>query len=129
MQWLLHGSTTSGLAEALATREHTVHPMSELNLPADAAPSEILAAAEARQWDIVTTDKDLATAPYERKQPFGRTIVHLQLQGGDAEQKDAIGRLFDRYRRLSPRRLYTVTATRVKIRQLPAPGGVPTEPA
>ena len=32
---------------------------------------------------------------------------------------DAIDRLFARYKRLSPRRLYTVTATRVKIRQLP----------
>jgi hypothetical protein len=45
--------------------------------------------------------------------------VFLQLEGGDVEQDDAIDRLFARYKRLSPGRMYTVTGTRVKIRQLP----------
>jgi hypothetical protein len=30
-----------------------------------------------------------------------------------------VDRLFDRYKRLSPGRLYTVTGSRVKVRQLP----------
>jgi hypothetical protein len=46
-------------------------------------------------------------------------MVYLQLDGGDVEQDDAIDRLFKRYKRLSPGRLYTVTAARVKVRQLP----------
>ena len=51
--------------------------------------------------------------------PFGRSIVYLQLEGGDVEQDDAVDRLFERYKRLTPGRLYTVTGSRVKIRQLP----------
>ncbi len=93
--------------------------MAELGLSPDAAPSDIFKAAQKKQWDILTTDGALADAPFAQKQPFNRTIVHLHLEGGDVEQDDAIDRLFERYKRLSPRRLYTVTPTRVKIRQLP----------
>jgi hypothetical protein len=46
--------------------------------------------------------------------------VFLQLPGADVEQDDAIDRLFTRYKRLTPGRLYTVTETRVKVRQLPS---------
>ena len=42
--------------------------------------------------------------------------MYLQLEGGDVEQDDAIDRLFARYKRLTPGRLYTVTASRVKVR-------------
>ena len=48
-----------------------------------------------------------------------RVVVYLQLEGGDVEQDDAIDRLFKRYKRLTPGRLYTVTGSRVKVRQLP----------
>ena len=51
--------------------------------------------------------------------PFGRSVVYLHLEGGDVEQDDAVTRLFERYKRLTPGRLYTVTASRVKVRQLP----------
>jgi hypothetical protein len=43
------------------------------------------------------------------------------------EQDDAITRLFERYKRLTPGRLYTVTGSRVKIRQLPAGGRSPRD--
>jgi hypothetical protein len=46
-------------------------------------------------------------------------MVHLNVEGGDVEQDDAIDRLFTRYKRLAPGRLYTVTGARVKVRQLP----------
>jgi hypothetical protein len=62
-------------------------------------------------------------APFELGVPFGRSIVFLQLEGGDVEQDDAIDRLFKRYKRLSPGRLYTVTTSRVKVRQLPTRNG------
>jgi hypothetical protein len=61
----------------------------------------------------------MAEAPFLLEQAFGRSLVYLQLEGGDVEQDDAIDRLFDRYKRLTPGRLYTVTGSRVKIRQLP----------
>ena len=110
---------TPAVADALKRHEHQVHQIGEADLAADAAPTEILKAAQKKQWDILTTDAALADAPFGENAPFNRTIVHLHLEGGDIEQDDAIDRLFERYKRLSPRRLYTVTPTRVKIRQLP----------
>jgi len=119
MQWLLFGPMTPAVGEALKRHKHHVHETAELELSPDALASDILKAAQKKQWDILTTDVTLAEAPFAQKQPFSRTVVHLHLQGGDVEQDDAIDRLFERYKRLSPRRLYTVTPTRVKIRQLP----------
>lgn len=120
MQWLIHGPKTTGaVAEALKRHQDKVHAASELELAADAPLLEVLKAAQAKQWDVVTTDQDLAHTPFEAQFPFSRCIVYLQLEGGDVEQDDAIDRLYERYKRLSPRRLYTVTGSRVKIRQLP----------
>jgi hypothetical protein len=119
MQWLLHGPMTPAVGEALKRHEHQVHAPSELDLQPDAPAEAVLKAAAKKQWDIMTTDAKLAESLFENNQPFSRTIVFLQLTGGDVEQDDAIDRLFDRYKRLSPKRLYTVTGSRVKIRQLP----------
>ncbi len=119
MQWLLHGTLTSAVAEAMVRHEHKVHKPEELGLPAEAILPEVLKAAEDRQWDIISNDPSMARDIFEAQLRFSRTIVFLQLQGGDVEQDDAVDRLFDRYRRLSPRRLYTVTESRVKVRQLP----------
>ncbi len=89
------------------------------------APAEVdawLAAAKKAQLDVMTADPAMASVPFaEGATPFNRTIVFLQLAGGDVEQDDAIDRLFTRYKRLAPGRLYTVTEKRVKIRQLPQP--------
>src|SRR5215468_719135 len=109
MQWLLHGTMTSAVAEALERHEHQVHNAAELQLAPDVVPADILKSAQKKQWDILTTDSALADAPFTQNIPFNRTIVHLHLEGGDVEQDDAIDRLFERYKRLSPRRLYTVT--------------------
>ena len=119
MQWLLHGPMTGAVGEALKRHEHQVHELKELDLPSDVPHSDILKFAQKKQWEILTTDPALADAPFAQNIPFNRTIVHLHLEGGDVEQDDAIDRLFQRYKRLAPRRLYTVTPTRVKIRQLP----------
>lgn len=83
-------------------------------------PSELLKFAHQKQLDLMSTDSGLVHLPFEREGVvFGRSIVFLQLEGGEVEQDDAIERLFQRYKRLTPGRLYTVTGTRVKIRQLP----------
>ena len=120
MRWLLHGNLTPAVGEALKRHEHTVFPLAELGTPETATPGEIARAARAKQWDVVTDDSNLVNAVYDDDIWFNRSIVFLQLTGGDVEQDDAVDRLFQRYKRLTPGRLYTVTETRVKIRQLPS---------
>jgi hypothetical protein len=115
----MHGPMTSAVAEALVRHGHVAKTMSDLNLPPEASVEDVLKIASAAQLDIVTTDGALVAAPFELGIAFPRSIVYLQLEGGDVEQDDAIDRLFERYKRLTPGRLYTVTGSRVKIRQLP----------
>ena len=120
MQWLLHGNVTAAAADALVRHEQKVHHLTELSVAEDSAPRDLLKAAQTKQWDVFTTDAALVHAIYDQEIWFNRSIVFLQLAGGDVEQDDAVDRLFKRYKRLTPGRLYTVTETRVKIRQLPA---------
>ena len=120
MRWLLHGNLTPAVADALRRHEHSVFPMAELGTPDGATPGEIVRAAQTRQWDIVTSDATVVNTVFDDDIWFNRSIVFLQLSGGDVEQDDAIDRLFQRYKRLTPGRLYTVTETRVKVRQLPS---------
>jgi hypothetical protein len=122
MQWLLHGplsSDPSAVANALVRHEHKIHRPAELELTAESPVEDILKAASAKQWDVITTESALALAPFSQHKWFGRCIVFLQLTGGDVELDDAIDRLFERYPRLGAGRLYTVTTSRVKVRQLP----------
>ena len=118
MRWLLHGTLTPAVKDALVRHGHVASTPTDLQIESS-DPDEALKQAHSRQLDVITADSNLANAPFERGVNFGRTIVFLQLLGGDVEQDDAIDRLFERYKRLSPGRLYTVTATRVKVRQLP----------
>lgn len=120
MRWLLHGNLTPAVGEALRRHEHVVFPMAELGTTEGATSGEIVRAAQSKQWDIVTTDAELINGVFDDDIWFNRSIVFLQLAGADVEQDDAIDRLFQRYKRLTPGRLYTVTETRVKIRQLPS---------
>src|SRR5688500_3633089 len=120
MQWLLHGNLTPAVRGALARHGHAAHALDELGDAAAAAPAELVRAAQGRQWDVMTTDAALVNTVFDEKIWFNRSIVFLQLEGGDVEQDDAIDRLFERYKRLTPGRLYTVTGSRVKIRQLPS---------
>ncbi len=119
MRWLLHGPMTAAVAEALVRHGHSAKNMIELGLPPEADPANVLQAAEAAQLDILTTDAILPDAVFKLDVWLKRSMVYLQLDGGDVEQDDAVDRLFERYPRLTPGRLYTVTGSRVKIRQLP----------
>jgi len=110
---------TSAVAEALVRHGHSAQNMTELGLPPEADPAVVLKTADAAQLDILTTDASLSAAVFAMDIWLKRSMVYLQLDGGDVEQDDAVDRLFTRYERLTPGRLYTVTGSRVKVRQLP----------
>ena len=123
MRLLLHGKLTPAVADALRTRGDTVRQLTDVGLAAESDPDDVLKAAHKDQAEILTTESALATALFDREDAapkFNRSIVYFQLEGGDVEQDDAVTRLFERYKRLTPGRLYTVTASRVKVRQLPS---------
>jgi hypothetical protein len=119
MRWLLHGLISTAVSEALKRHEHTAVDMVTAGLPPAADPVTVLDAARKGQLDVLTTDDALVLAASRLEKPLNRSVVYLQLAGGEVEQDDAIDRLFTRYKRLTPNRLYTVTESRVKIRQLP----------
>src|SRR3954463_11368120 len=123
MRWLVPGNIPPAAINALLRHEQQAQTPQEVGLAPDAPPAEGFKTARKLQLEVITADGALADAPYEPETefvaPHDRVIVYLQLEGGDVEQDDAIDRLFTRYKRLSPGRLYTVTGTRVKVRQLP----------
>jgi hypothetical protein len=119
MQWLLHAPLP---AQMLIDLGHKAHLPEELSLPVGATPQDVLTAAHAKQWDVISTDAELAKSALSRQTPFNRCMVYLQLSGGVEELREGVNRLFSRYPRLTPQRLYTVTASRVKVRQLPRSG-------
>ncbi len=119
MRWLLHGNMSPAVREAIVRHGDTATLASEAELAQDATAEDVFTVAHAKQLDLMTIDATLAQYPFEHPVKFNRSLVFLQLEGGDVEQDDAIDRLFERYKRMSPGRLYTVTASRVKVRQLP----------
>ena len=119
MRFLTIGKLSGSVAEALKRHEHEAVTPEQAGIDPAADGPTIIRAAQKAQLEILTADAALAGAAHEHDLYFPRTIVFLQLAGGEVEQDDAVDRLFKRYRRLTPRRLYTVTETRVKIRQLP----------
>jgi hypothetical protein len=120
MRWLLHGNLTPAVAEALKQRGDSVVDSAAVGVTPESPHAEVLKAAHKAQLDVMTSEPKMAEASFAEDAPaFGRSIVYLQLEGGDVEQDDAVTRLFERYKRLTPGRLYTVTGSRVKIRQLP----------
>lgn len=119
MKWLVVGNLSPAVSEALVRHGHSAYTLEQAAIAADASASEIFAAAHQKQLDVLTNLPELANHLFEQPQKFIRTLVYLQLKGEEVEQDDAIDRLFERYKRLSTGRLYTVTETRVKVRQLP----------
>jgi hypothetical protein len=120
MRWVLIGNLAPAVSEALVRHEQKPFAFAELGVAEGASPREILKAAQSKQFDVFTADDALVNAIFDEKIWFNRVVVYLQLEGGDVEQDDAVDRLFQRYKRLTPGRLYTVTGSRVKVRQLPS---------
>ena len=119
MRWVLHGNLSSAVRDALVRHEQKPVALAELGLTPEAGPFELFKTAQTKQLDVFTSDSALVNALFDEKIYFNRVVVFLQLEGGEVEQDDAVDRLFERYKRLTPGRLYTVTGSRVKVRQLP----------
>lgn len=118
MRWLAHGTLTPAVTEALVRHGHHVTRAEEV-FAEPKSSAEVLEYAKIKQLEVITNDPLLARAPFEEGLGFGGVIVFLQLSGEDVEQDDAVDRLFERYKRLTRGRLYTLTASRAKVRQLP----------
>jgi hypothetical protein len=114
MRWLLHGLLHPSVGDALRRHEQTA-TIAEAAL----SPLEIFEFARKQQFEIITADASLTDALFAGETAFPRLIVHLNVEPGEVEQDDAVDRLFARYKRMTAGHLYTVTASRVKVRQLP----------
>jgi hypothetical protein len=136
MRFLIHGTIAPEIAPTLEAHGHKAHMINELDdspnstEPSGSAagsagsagvadPAELLATLARRQWFLLTTDADLVHKIFEQKIASTSIIILLINAPDAATQSAAIDRLFERYKRLTPKRLYTVTPNRVKIRQLP----------
>jgi hypothetical protein len=129
VRWLVIGDVTAAATDALRRFGHDAVTPESIGLPGDANAAVIFAAATKAQVDVLTADAGLARTALDGTAPFGRAIALLAVGPGDVEQDDAIDRLFARYKRPGLRRLYTVTASRVKVRQLPGAQKTPREKA
>jgi hypothetical protein len=120
VRFLVIGNMTAAATTALVRHGHGVVAAETLGIAADATAADILALANKHQLDVLTGDAAVARAPFDAAAgKFGRSIVLLGVAIGEVEQNDAIDRLFTRYPRLANGQLYVVTASRVKVRQLP----------
>lgn len=127
MHFFVHGAVSADAQEALRKHEQQVHTALELSAETDAPaalednPRELLKFLQQKQWHLFTTDSDLIHKIYEEKIEFPAGIIVFMLDNPDIlnDQGAAVDRLFERYKRLTVKRLYTITASKVKIRQLP----------
>lgn len=119
MQFFIHGDLAEEVVEAMVRHGHRVHRLDELvgEAAAPASPGELLRELSRRQWCLLTADREFVHQVYDQGLTFHLCFVLLIDQ---SDQRGAsIDRLFERYKRLSGKRLYTVTSGRVKVRQLP----------
>lgn len=121
MRFLLYGPFGPRVAEALRELGHAATYLADLEVAKDPTAAQVIEACRARQFELMTASRELLDGILPgsgRSEVFGRVIVYLQDQ--PEEHELAIHRLFERYKRLTPGRLYTVTGGRVKVRQLPS---------
>ncbi len=119
MRWMLNGPVSEAAAEVLRGRGDEVVEASGIEPPLSADAPAYLKALQRAQVDVLSADETLHAAIYAAGFPFRRSIVYFQSARAEAEQAEALERLFERYKRLTPGRLYTITGSRVKVRQLP----------
>ena len=120
MRFLLHGNFGDGTAGQFREQGHVAVTAAEVDLPADAKPADVLEVGRKQQYELVVStreDLDALLPKSGAKDIFGRVLVFLRDE--PADHALAVMRLFERYKRLTPGRLYTVSSGRVKVSQLP----------
>lgn len=120
LRFLLYGNFGDDTAAQFSAQGHVAVTPADLDLPADVGPKQVREAARKQQYELVVPDRgtlDELLSGSARREVFGRVIVFLRDE--PADHALAVMRLFDRYKRLTPGRLYTVSSGRVKASQLP----------
>ena len=108
------------VGEVLRELGHQAQRYADAGIDPAMTPRQLLAAARTRQLELIVAGRETIEAMLPGsgdKQTFGRVLV--QLPGKPEEQEEAIARLFFRFKRLTPGRLYTATPDHAKARQLP----------
>ncbi|MEM1012220.1 MAG: hypothetical protein AAGI46_08360 [Planctomycetota bacterium] len=121
MRFLLPDDAADDVRQAFAEAGHKVMTSAEIDLAADASPIDRREAARRHQLELIVTNRqslDAVLPGSGDKATFGRTLIFLN--SGPSDAPLAVHRLFDRYKRLSPGRLYSVSPQRVKVSQLPS---------
>jgi hypothetical protein len=118
MRFLIHGNLDPAVDAAVVRHGHAAQRPAAAQIETDVDAHALLSSAHKKQLDVITNDRDVADLARTTPVKFDRSLIYLQLPGESVEQDDAIDRLFDRYKRLKPGQLYTVTETRVKVQQM-----------
>jgi hypothetical protein len=121
LRFLLYGSFSDDVSAQFLEAGHKVTLPIEAGIALDSPAAEVLEAARRGQYELVVADRTMLNALLPtagRRDVFGRVLVFLNAGNSDAAL--AVVRLFDRYKRLTPGRLYTVSPQRVKVSQLPS---------
>ena len=116
MRFFLDSSVDPSVATRLAELGH--HAQTELPDDCDtSSPPELCRwmAKVGLQW--ITADRSSIDAIYSQSIVFRGTVIFIQSSGSD------IAEVFERFPILRSGRLYTLTARKTKVRQLPAAGG------
>ncbi len=125
MRFLIQGTADAPIhAEAEAALEshgHKCHRPADLATADQPAPGpqevpELLKALANHQLFLMTTNEATVHEIFNKKLNFGEIVVLLVHARTADEQAAAIDRLFERFKRLSLRRLYTVTNGKAKVR-------------
>ncbi|MEM6560205.1 MAG: hypothetical protein AAF656_01280 [Planctomycetota bacterium] len=110
MRFLPHNLPEDVVA-TLTELGHTHEPVP----PGDLQPLELFKLCRSRQAELLTTDGGLAEQASIALLGKTRLAVHLR-----EPVPGAVRKLFDRFKRLTPGRLYTATASHAKVKQLAA---------
>ncbi len=95
----------------------------DLEVPEDATPRQVLEMARKNQVELIVDSRQVLDSMLHesgRPETFGRTLVFFR----EVDAGEAVQRLVARHKRLNAGRLYTVTASSVKVSQLPTAGPV-----
>ncbi len=126
VRFLLYGNFSDETAAQFRESGHVAVTLEQLGLASDTSPQMVRELARKQQYELVVADREMVDALLPgsaRRETFGRVIVFLRDKPEDHAL--AVMRLFDRFKRLTGGRLYTISSGRVKVSQLPTSDASP----